>query len=97
MTRPTCEQLARSPELASLAPLDVALDISSLALAAVWPEQHEMKMARQHDEPRAALEILQRAEDMTEVSTTSWQGQLARVGADDAQAFGWLGARPFGG
>ncbi len=65
MTRPTCQQLARAPELASLALLEAVLDVASLALAAAWPELHEIEMAREHEEPRAALEILQLAGDLT--------------------------------
>jgi len=58
MTRVTYEQLASAPELASLALLETALDIAGVALAAAWPELHDYDLAREHPEPRAALDIL---------------------------------------
>ena len=61
MTRPTYEQLVAAPELASLALLEAALYVAGVALAAAWPELHDGEMAREHDEPRAALDILRRA------------------------------------
>jgi hypothetical protein len=64
VNRPTYEQLTRNPELASLALLEAALDVASVALAAAWPELHEIEMAREHEEPRAALDILQLAGDL---------------------------------
>ncbi len=64
MTRPTSQQLTRHPELASLILLEAALDVTSLALAAEWPELHEIELAREHDQPRAALDILRLAGDL---------------------------------
>jgi hypothetical protein len=59
---PTYEQLLAAPELASLALLESALDVASLALAAAWPELHDADVhERDDDEPLAALEILERA------------------------------------
>jgi len=80
VTRPTCEQLVHNPELASLALLEVALDIASLALAAVWPELHEIEMANEHDEPRAALEILQLSGDLS-VAIEHYKRVLGRAHA----------------
>jgi hypothetical protein len=53
------EKLAISPELASPAVLDTALDMTTLALAAAWPELQDGLFA--YDEPRAALEIIELA------------------------------------
>jgi hypothetical protein len=53
------EKLAISPELASLAVLDTALDMTTLALAAAWPELQDGLFS--YDEPRAALEIIELA------------------------------------
>lgn len=61
MTRPTYEQLLAAPELASLALLEAAVDVAHVALAAAWPELHDIDVASEHDEPRAALDVLQRA------------------------------------
>lgn len=61
MTRLTYEQLVAAPELGSLAVLEAALDVACVALAAAWPELHDIDIACEHDEPRAALEILHRA------------------------------------
>jgi hypothetical protein len=62
--RVTYEQLLAAPELASLAVLEAALDVTGVALAAAWPELHDIDMAREHDEPRAALDVLRRAADL---------------------------------
>lgn len=64
MTRLTCEQLLAAPELASLAVLEAALDVASVALAAAWPELHDIDIACEHDEPRAAFDILLRASNL---------------------------------
>lgn len=61
MTRLTYEQLVATPELGSLAILEAALQVATVALAAAWPELHDIYAANEHDEPRAALEILQLA------------------------------------
>jgi hypothetical protein len=53
------EKLMASPELAPLAVLDATLDVVVLALAAAWPELHSGDLA--HDEPRAALEVIEMA------------------------------------
>lgn len=63
MTRVTYEQLLVAPELASLALLETALDVAGVALAASWPELHDIYMC-DHDEPRAALDILRLAGDL---------------------------------
>lgn len=64
MTRVTYEQLVSAPELASLAVLETALDIASVALAAAWPELHDFDLAREHDESWAALDILRCSEQL---------------------------------
>jgi hypothetical protein len=61
--RVTYEQLLAAPELASLAVLEAALDVAGVALAAAWPELHDLDMC-DHDEPRAALDVLRRAADL---------------------------------
>jgi hypothetical protein len=61
--RVTWEQLLAAPELASLAVLEAALDVAGVALAAAWPELQDIDLC-DHDEPRAALEVLRRAADL---------------------------------
>ena len=39
------------------------MDVAGIALAAAWPELHDIEMC-QHDETRAALNILRRAADL---------------------------------
>jgi hypothetical protein len=63
VTRVTYEQLVAAPELASLAVLEVSLNVTGVALAAAWPELHDINLC-DHDEPRAALDILRLAADL---------------------------------
>lgn len=64
MTRVTYEQLVAAPELASLAVLEAALDVTGVALAVAWPELHDIDTACEHAKPRAALDILRLAADL---------------------------------
>jgi len=80
--RPTYEQLLAAPELASLAVLEAVLEITGVALAAAWPELHDLDLACEHDEPRAALEVLQRASDLIAAIN---RYRLALVRARDRQ------------
>ena len=59
----TAEQLAAAPELAVLAVLEVALRTAILALVAAWPELNDLD-DDPLDEPRAALELVERARDL---------------------------------
>lgn len=59
----TAEQLAAAPELAVLAVLEVALRAAILALVAAWPELNDLD-DDPLDEPRAALELVERARDL---------------------------------
>jgi len=63
VTRVTYEQLLAAPELGSLALLEGALEVTGVALAAAWPELHEIQSC-DHDEPRAALDVLRCAADL---------------------------------
>ena len=54
--------LAAAPELGALAVLDTALRVAVLALAAAWPELHTVHLV--HLEPRAALDVIERARDL---------------------------------
>jgi hypothetical protein len=64
MKRPTVEQLTASPELATLAVLDAALGVAIVALVAAWPELNDLEANCPHDEPRTALDVVQRAGDL---------------------------------
>lgn len=77
--RVTYEQLLVAPELASLAVLEAVLDVASVALAAAWPELHDVDLC-DHDEPRAALDVLRRAADLVAAIN---RYRLALVVADD--------------
>ena len=55
------EQLAAAPELAILAVLEAALDVTILALAAAWPELQELDLDSSYDEARAAFDVIERA------------------------------------
>lgn len=61
--RVTHEQLLAAPELASLAVLEVVLDVAGVALVAAWPELNDIDLC-DHDEPRAALDVLRRGADL---------------------------------
>ena len=63
MTRVTYAQLLAAPELASLAVLEATLQVTGVALAAAWPELHDIHKC-DHDEPRAALDVLRSAADL---------------------------------
>jgi hypothetical protein len=39
------------------------LDVAGVALAAAWPELHDIDLCN-HDEPRAAFDVLRRADDL---------------------------------
>ena len=58
----TYPKLAAAPELGALAILDSALSVAILALAAAWPELHTDLLP--HDEPRAALDVIEHARDL---------------------------------
>jgi hypothetical protein len=55
-------KLAAAPELGPLAVLDTALRVAILALTAAWPELHTDHLPC--DEPRAALDVIERARDL---------------------------------
>ena len=61
MTRPSVEQLWGAPELAALAVLEVAADTAVLALAAVYPEIHDLDIRDDYPELRGALDIIDTA------------------------------------
>jgi len=62
MTRPSIEQLWTAPELAALAVLESAADMAVLALAAVYPEMHDIEDPNDHtDAMRAALSVIEHA------------------------------------
>jgi hypothetical protein len=77
--RVTYEQLLAAPELASLAVLEAVLDVAGVALAAAWPELHDIHLC-DHDEPRAALDVLRRADDLVAAVN---RYRLALAVADD--------------
>lgn len=79
MTRVTSEQLLAAPELGSLALLEVALEVTGVALAAAWPELHDIRMCH-HDEPRAALDVLRCADDLL---AAVHRYKIALLAADD--------------
>lgn len=56
------QALAASPELAAVAVLDAALDVTVRALAAVWPELQDGNLP--YDEHRAALEVIELARSL---------------------------------
>ncbi len=61
MTRPSVQQLWVAPELAALAVLEVAADTAVLALAAVYPETHDLDNHDDYPELRAALDLIDTA------------------------------------
>ena len=61
MTRPSVQQLGAAPELAALAVLEVAADTTVLALAAVYPETHDLDDHDDYPELRAALDLIDTA------------------------------------
>jgi hypothetical protein len=79
VTPPTYQQLLAAPELASLALLEASLEVAALALAAAWPELHDLDIAREGDETRAALLVLHRSSRLVAAIHTY---RIARVLAD---------------
>ena len=61
MTRPSVQQLGAAPELAALAIFEVAADTTVLALAAVYPEIHDLDNHDDYPELRAALDLIDTA------------------------------------
>ena len=55
------EKVLAAPELPALTVLETALQAASFALAAAWPELHGADFTIAHEQPRAALEVIELA------------------------------------
>ena len=83
VSRPTYEQLLATPELATLAVLETALDVTVLALAAQHPELHD-QIADALPELRAAGDIIDLARALA-TELKRYRGELVSAAERDDQ------------
>ena len=76
MTQPSFQQLSAAPELATLAVLETAAIMATLALGAVYPELASDNFDRRKPDLRAAIELIKLARAL-DLAITRYQRALA--------------------